>query len=65
MPLFQLCDVTLMVSVYNKRNMKKRDLIGWFALGHNSSGAEERSHWADLREARGVQICRWHVLCEE
>ena len=54
-----------MVSVYNKRNMKKRDLIGWFALGHNSSGAEERSHWTDLREARGVQICRWHVLCEE
>ncbi|XP_037088302.1 synaptotagmin-14-like [Pollicipes pollicipes] len=64
-PLFQLCDVTLMVSVYNKRSMKKRDLIGWFALGHNSSGAEERSHWTDLRHARDVQICRWHVLCEE
>ncbi|KAF0291712.1 Synaptotagmin-16 [Amphibalanus amphitrite] len=63
-PLFQLCEVTLMVSVYNKRNMKKRELIGWFALGYNSSGAEERAHWSDLRAARGVQICRWHVLCE-
>ncbi|XP_037073075.1 synaptotagmin-16-like [Pollicipes pollicipes] len=64
-PLFQLCDVTLMVSIYSKRNMTKRDLIGWFGLGHNSSGNEERSHWSDAHDARGVQICRWHLLCEE
>lgn len=31
--LFQLAEVTLMVSVYNKRSMKKKDMIGWFALG--------------------------------
>lgn len=32
-PLFQLLEVTLMVSVYNKRTMKRKDMIGWFSLG--------------------------------
>ena len=31
--LFQLPDVTLMVSVYNKKSMKKKEMIGWFSLG--------------------------------
>ncbi|XP_052769908.1 synaptotagmin-14-like isoform X2 [Mya arenaria] len=62
--LFQLADVTLMVSVYNKKSMKKKEMIGWFALGLNSSGDEESSHWTDMRESKGDQICRWHVLLE-
>jgi len=32
--LFQLPDVTLMVSVYNKRSMKRKEMIGWFSLGN-------------------------------
>ncbi len=31
--LFQLPDVTLMTSVYNKRSMKRKEMIGWFSLG--------------------------------
>ena len=34
--LFQLADVTLMVSVYNKKSMKKKEMIGWFALGKHT-----------------------------
>ena len=30
---FQLGDVTLMVSVFNKKNMKKKDMMGWCSLG--------------------------------
>uniref|UniRef100_T1J0L6 C2 domain-containing protein n=1 Tax=Strigamia maritima TaxID=126957 RepID=T1J0L6_STRMM len=62
--LFQLPDVTLMVSVYNKRNMKRKEMIGWFSLGLNSSGEEELSHWNDMRDSKGEQVCRWHVLVE-
>lgn len=62
--LFQLPDVTLMVSVYNKRSMKRKEMIGWFSLGLNSSGEEELSHWNDMRENKGEQVCRWHVLLE-
>lgn len=62
--LFQLADVTLMVSVYNKKSMKKKEMIGWFALGLNCSGEEEGSHWTDMRESKGDNICRWHVLLE-
>jgi hypothetical protein len=62
--LFQLPDVSLMVSVYNKRSIKRKEMIGWFSLGLNSSGEEELSHWNDMRDVRGEQICRWHVLVE-
>ncbi|XP_048259170.1 synaptotagmin-14-like isoform X3 [Haliotis rufescens] len=62
--LFQLPEVTLMVSVYNKKSMKKKEMIGWFSLGMNCSGEEEGSHWVDMRESKGEQVCRWHVLLE-
>ncbi|XP_076442438.1 uncharacterized protein LOC143281230 isoform X1 [Babylonia areolata] len=62
--LFQLPDVTLMVSVYNKKSMKKKEMIGWFSLGQNSSGEEESAHWTDMRESKGEEVCRWHVLLE-
>ncbi|XP_047104453.1 synaptotagmin-14 [Schistocerca piceifrons] len=62
--LFQLPDVTLMVSVYSKRSMKRKEMIGWFSLGLNSSGEEELAHWNDMRGVHGEQICRWHVLVE-
>ncbi|XP_078594044.1 synaptotagmin-14-like isoform X11 [Branchiostoma floridae x Branchiostoma japonicum] len=62
--LFQLSDVTLMFSVYNKRGMKRKEMIGWFSLGLNNSGEEELNHWQDMRESKGQQVCRWHVLLE-
>lgn len=63
-PLFQLLEVTLMVSVYNKRTMKRKDMIGWFSLGLNNLGEEELSHWNDMRESKGEQVCRWHALSQ-
>ncbi|XP_015781847.1 synaptotagmin-14 [Tetranychus urticae] len=62
--LFQLPDVTLLISVYNKRSMKRKEMIGWFSLGRNSTGEEEKSHWNDMKETRGEQIARWHVLLD-
>ncbi|KAA8582396.1 hypothetical protein FQN60_009136 [Etheostoma spectabile] len=62
--LFQLSDVTLLVSVYNRRSMKRKEMVGWVALGQNSSGEEEQLHWQDMKESRGQQVCRWHVLLE-
>ncbi|EDS38894.1 synaptotagmin-14 [Culex quinquefasciatus] len=65
--LFQLNDVTLMVSVYAKRNMKRNEMVGWFSLGLNSSGPEENGHWGDMRDAmnpRSELVTRWHVLVD-
>lgn len=63
--LFQLADVTLMISVYNRRGVtKKKEMVGWFSLGLNSSGAEELAHWMDMKEFQQEQICRWHVLVQ-
>ncbi|XP_055274763.1 synaptotagmin-14 [Moschus berezovskii] len=62
--LFQLSDVTLILSVYNKRSMKRREMIGWVSLGLNSSGEEELNHWTEMKESKGQQVCRWHALLE-
>ncbi|XP_012870268.1 PREDICTED: synaptotagmin-16 [Dipodomys ordii] len=62
--LFQLSDVTLMISIYNRRAMKRKEMIGWVALGQNSSGEEEQDHWEEMKEIKGQQICRWHTLLE-
>ncbi|KAG8511757.1 Synaptotagmin-16 [Galemys pyrenaicus] len=62
--LFQLSDVTLMISIYNRRTMKRKEMIGWIALGQNSSGEEEQDHWEEMKETKGQQICRWHALLE-
>ncbi|XP_030668924.1 synaptotagmin-14 isoform X2 [Nomascus leucogenys] len=53
--LFQLSDVTLILSVYNKRSMKRKEMIGWISLGLNSSGEEELNHWTEMKESKGQQ----------
>ncbi|XP_066598393.1 synaptotagmin-14 isoform X2 [Prorops nasuta] len=65
--LFQLGDVTLFISVYNRRRSgmgrKGREMIGWLCLGLNSSGSEELQHWNEMRASRQpTQIQRWHSL---
>ncbi|XP_044729837.1 synaptotagmin-16 [Chrysoperla carnea] len=63
--LFQLADVTLMISVYNRKGMTKRkEMIGWFSLGLNSSGPEQLAHWLDMKDLHAQQLCRWHVLVD-
>ncbi|XP_035276571.1 synaptotagmin-14-like isoform X2 [Anguilla anguilla] len=62
--LFQLSEVTLLLSVYCRRGVKRRDRVGWVSLGLNSSGEAETSHWAQMREAEGQQVCRWLTLLD-
>ncbi|XP_075470967.1 synaptotagmin-16 isoform X2 [Ascaphus truei] len=62
--LFQLTDVTLMISIYNRRSMKRKEMLGWISLGQNSSGEEEQTHWLEMKESKGQQVCRWHTLLE-
>ncbi|KGL76929.1 Synaptotagmin-16, partial [Tinamus guttatus] len=62
--LFQLSDVTLMISIYNRHSMKRKEMIGWISMGQNSSGEEEQDHWQEMKETKGMQVCRWHTLLE-
>ncbi|GBP35969.1 Synaptotagmin-14 [Eumeta japonica] len=54
--LFQLSEVTLMVSVWWRRSVKRNEMVGWFSLGMNASGREEARHWQDVCERRGEQV---------
>ena len=60
--LFQLAEVTLLLSVLNKRSLKRRELLGWISLGFDSSAEQQNVHWQEMREAAGEQICHWHAL---
>ncbi|KAK7603637.1 hypothetical protein V9T40_003636 [Parthenolecanium corni] len=62
--LFQLCDVSLMVTVYNKKNIKRKERVGWFIMGRNSSGDEESAHWEEMTQFKGELLSRWHILVE-
>ncbi|XP_072094867.1 synaptotagmin-16-like isoform X1 [Mobula birostris] len=62
--LFQLSEVTLMISIYTRRSMKRKEMIGWISMGQNSSGEEEQNHWLEMRECQSHQVCRWHTLLE-
>ncbi|XP_075049119.1 synaptotagmin-16 isoform X3 [Mixophyes fleayi] len=62
--LFQLTDVTLMISIYNRRTIKRKEMIGWISMGQNSSGEEERNHWMEMKESKGQEVCQWHTLLE-
>ncbi|KAI5643210.1 c2 domain-containing protein [Phthorimaea operculella] len=62
--LFQLTEVTLMVSVWWRRSVKRNEMVGWFSLGHSPSGRDEQRHWQELTERPGEQVQRWHVLLD-
>ncbi|TRY86322.1 hypothetical protein DNTS_016128, partial [Danionella cerebrum] len=54
--LFQLSEVTLQVSVYSRRSsMKRRQRVGWVALGLNSTTEEQEEHWSKMKESEGQQ----------
>lgn len=67
--LFQLSEVTLMVSVWWRRSVKRNEMVGWFSLGQSPSGREEERHWQELCERQGEQVstnsCHrvWLKLC--
>ncbi|CAL8302882.1 unnamed protein product [Boreogadus saida] len=62
--LFQLSDVTLMVSIYSRRSMKRKEMVGWVSLGQNGSGEEELLHWEDMKDGQGQWVSRWHMLLD-
>lgn len=61
---FQLPEMTLLFSVFNKKGMKRKESIGWFSMGLSNSSEEEIGHWNEMRESKGHQVCRWHALLE-
>ncbi|ESO07971.1 synaptotagmin 16, partial [Helobdella robusta] len=65
-PQFQLPDVSLMVSVFVQKSLKRKEMIGWFTMGrrNTNSSEDDASHWTAMLESKGEQVCRWHVLLE-
>ncbi|XP_022708283.1 synaptotagmin-16-like [Varroa jacobsoni] len=62
--LFQLSDVTLILSAYKRSSMKRKQLVGWLSFGMNPSSDAQLVHWSDMREGRGEQVARWNTLIQ-
>lgn len=62
--LFQLSDVTLILSAYKRSSMKRKQLVGWLSFGMNPSSDAQLVHWTDMREGRGEQVARWNTLIQ-
>ncbi|XP_028398734.1 synaptotagmin-14-like [Dendronephthya gigantea] len=58
---FELSGLTLVVSVYYKK-FRKKELIGWFGIGRQSTGEREQLHWDEMIDSRGEPIKGWYVL---
>ncbi|XP_062293433.1 synaptotagmin-14-like [Scomber scombrus] len=63
--LFQLSEVSLVVSVFCRRSsMRPREKLGWVSLGLNSTSEDQQTHWTEMKEAEGQQVCHWHTLTD-
>ncbi|XP_077949222.1 uncharacterized protein LOC120807951 isoform X1 [Gasterosteus aculeatus] len=63
--LFQLSEVSLVLSVFCRRSsMRPRERLGWVSLGLSSTCEEQQSHWTEMKEAEGRQVCHWHTLTD-
>lgn len=59
---FELPSVSLMFSIVNIKKMRRKEIIGWFSIGHDNTGEDEETHWKEMSEAKGKPVKRWHVL---
>lgn len=63
--LFQLSEVSLVLTVFcRSSSLRPRERLGWVSLGFNSSSEEQKAHWAEMKEAKGQQVCHWHTLTD-
>ncbi|XP_020891978.1 synaptotagmin-16 isoform X2 [Exaiptasia diaphana] len=60
-----LPETTLMFSVIAiSKARKKKEVIGWFALGSRPSGEEESRQWNDMIQQKEQKISQWHTLAD-
>lgn len=60
-----LPEMTLMFSVIAiSKARKKKEMLGWFALGKNYSGQEEIRQWNDMIQQKEQKISQWHTLAD-
>ena len=58
-----LREITILLSVISlSKKRRKKDVMGWFALGQNSSGEREKKHWNEMISYKETSVSHWHIL---
>ncbi len=59
-----LSEINVLFSVISvTKARKKKDVVGWFAMGKNASGPAAKTHWSDVMKKKETKLTRWHELC--
>ncbi|CAF1114978.1 unnamed protein product [Didymodactylos carnosus] len=56
--------ITLLITILNKKNIRKSEPLGWIAFGQGVNGDLQIAHWDSMRNANGETITRRHILLE-
>ena len=62
---FQLNEVSLMISVYITKTVKRKEIFGWISMGKSNSSDFEHQHWKEMCDSpAGAAVNRWHALID-
>ncbi|VDK52006.1 unnamed protein product [Cylicostephanus goldi] len=42
--------------------LRRRQLLGWLALGLNSSSPDAQEHWEQMIQGTGITVTKWHPV---
>ncbi|KAL6744260.1 hypothetical protein Aduo_017212 [Ancylostoma duodenale] len=42
--------------------LRRRQLLGWLALGLNSSSPDAQEHWEQMIQGAGITVSKWHPV---
>ena len=58
-----LREVTILLSVISiSKKRRKKDVMGWFALGQNSTSERGKRHWDEMVKYKETTVSHWHML---
>ncbi|WKY09029.1 hypothetical protein Q1695_001855 [Nippostrongylus brasiliensis] len=42
--------------------LRRRQMLGWLALGLNSSSPDAQEHWEQMLQGAGITVTKWHPV---
>ncbi|KJH53634.1 C2 domain protein [Dictyocaulus viviparus] len=54
---------TVRIEVWSSSGvLRRRQILGWLAMGLNSSSADAQEHWEQMKQGAGITVTKWHRI---
>ena len=58
-----LREIAILLSVISiSKKRRKKEVMGWFALGQNATSERGKRHWNDVIKYKETAVSQWHIL---